>query len=176
MVEITGFAELQSKLLQLPDKVKKAEMLKLLGQIATSTVSAAKSFAPVSTKKHTISGPTRTKKVIQPGNLKRSIGKIVGKRGLGKENAVLYVGPKSKGIKNDGWYGHIVEYGHNIYKTGFKRNTKGNKEFNKTGAKGFVEGKNFMSRAYEQTKGGVTQESEAKVTRYIQKQIDRLSK
>ena len=176
MVEITGFAELQSKLLQLPDKVKKREMLKLLGQIANATVSAARATAPVSKKQHIISGPTRTKKVIQPGNLKRSIGKITGKRGLGKENAVLYVGPKSKGIKNDGWYGHILEYGHNIYKAGFKRNTKGNRAFNATGAKGNVEAKNFMKYAYAQTKGGVTQESEAKVTRYVQKQIDRLSK
>lgn len=152
MVEITGFAELQSKLLQLPDKVKKREMLKLLGQIANATVSAAKANAPVSKKQHIISGK-RTRKIIEPGNLKKSIGKITGKRGLGKENAVLYVGPKSKGVKNDGWYGMFVN-------------------------KGTVkqQANPFMNRAYEQTKGGVTQDAEAKVTKYIQKQIDRLSK
>ena len=53
LVEITGFPELQAKLKQLPDKVKKAEMLKILGQVANATVSAAKSQAPQS-KRNTL--------------------------------------------------------------------------------------------------------------------------
>ena len=152
VVEIKGFEELRQKLLLLPDKVTKREMLKILGQVANATVSAARSNAPQSKKEHIISGK-RTRKIIQPGNLKKSIGKITGKRGLGKENAVLYVGPKSKGIKHDGWYGMFVE--------------KGTKK---------ITANPFMNRAYEQTKGGVTADAEAKVTAYIQKQIDRLSK
>lgn len=151
MVEIEGFATLQSKLKQLPDKVKKREMLKILGQIANATVSAAKATAPQSKKAHIISGK-RTRKVVQPGNLKKSIGKITGKRGLGKQNAVLYVGPRSKGKKNDGWYGMFVEKGT------IKQQSNA-----------------FMSRAYAQTKGGVTADAEVKVTKYIQKQIERLS-
>ena len=152
LIEIKGFAELEAKIKQLPDKVKRAEMLKILGQVANPTVSAARANAPQSKKEHLISGK-RTRKVVQPGNLKKSIGKITGKRGLGKQNAVLYVGPKSKGKKNDGWYGMFVE-------------------------KGTVKQQSnpFMNRAYEQTKGGVTANAEVKVTKYIQKQIDRLSK
>jgi len=152
LVEITGFPELQAKLKQLPDKVKKAEMLKILGQVANATVSAAKSQAPQSKKEHIISGK-RTRKIIQPTNLKKSIGKITGKRGLGVQNAVLYVGPKSKGVKNDGWYGMFV-----------------NKGTVKQAANP------FMDRAYEQTKGGVTADAEVKVAKYLQRQIDRLSK
>lgn len=151
LVEIKGFAELERKLKQLPDKVKKREMLKILGQVANPTVKAMRAAAPISKKEHLISGK-RARKVIQPGNLKKSIGKIRGKRGLGKENAVLYVGPRSKGKKNDGWYGMFV-------------------------AKGTVKQKAqpFTKTAYSQTKGQVTDDAEVKVTRYIKKQIDKLS-
>ena len=153
LVEITGFPELEKQLKRLSnDKIKKREMLKVLGQVANPTVKAARSQAPVSSKPHIISGK-RTRKVIQPGNLKKSIGKITGKRGLGKENAVLYVGPKSKGKKYDGWYGMFVEKGTRL----FKANP-------------------FMKRAYNQTKGGVTADAEKRVARYIKKQIERLSK
>lgn len=151
LVEIQGFAELQSQLKKLNDKVTKREMLKVLGQVANPTVKAAKSAAPQSKKEHLISGK-RARKIIQPGNLKKSIGKITGKRGLGKQNAVLYVGPKSKGKKNDGWYGMFVNKG-TVKQTANP----------------------FMDKAYNQTKGGVTADAEAKVTAYIQKQITRLS-
>jgi len=71
---------------------------------------------------------------------------------LGKENAVLYVGPRSKGKKNDGWYGMFV-------------------------AKGTVNQTEnpFNQRAYNRTKGLVTADAEVKVARYIQKQINKLS-
>ena len=152
LVEISGFKELQQKIEQLPDKVKKREILKVLGQVANPTVKAARSQAPQSLKAHLQSGK-RTRKLIQPGNLKKSIGKITGKRGLGRENAVLYVGPKSKGKKYDGWYGAMVEGG-----------TK------------FQNANPYMQRAYSQTNAQVTADAEQKVAKYIQKQIDRLSK
>lgn len=152
IVEIKGFAELQRKIKSLGnDKIKKREMLKVLGQVANPTVKAARTQAPQSKKAHIISG-SRTRKIIQPGNLKKSIGKITGRRGLGRTNAVLYVGPKSKGRKNDGWYGMFVHGG--TVKQSANR---------------------FMDRAYKQTKGGVTKDAEVKVARYIQKQINRLS-
>ncbi len=150
LYQIDGFEELQRKIKQLPDNVKKKEMLKVLGQVATPTVKAGRQQAPISKKKHVISGK-RTRKLIEPGNLKKSIGKIRGKKGLGKENAVLYVGPRSKGRKNDGWYGMFVEYGTK------KQNANP-----------------FMKKVYQQTKGKVTADAERKVARYIQKQIDKL--
>lgn len=151
LIEIEGFDKLQSKLKQLPDKVKKSEVLKILGQVANPTVKAARTQAPKSKKPHVQSG-TRTYKIIQPGNLKKSIGKIRGKKGSAKVNAVLYVGPRSKGRKNDGWYGAMVH-------GGTKHQTANP----------------FMNRAYNQTKGQVTAEAEVKIAKYIDKQVARLS-
>jgi len=149
VVEITGFRELQAKIKVLPDKVKRKELLKIMGQVANPTVKAARSNAPISKKPHLQSGK-RSYRVIQPGNLKKSIGKITSRRN--KVNAVLYVGPRSKGRKNDGWYGMMVHGG--------TKHQKANA---------------FMDRAYNQTKGKVTADAEVKVAKYIQKQITRLS-
>ena len=151
LIEITGFEELQAKLKQLPDRVKKREMLKILGQVANPTVQAMRLEAPQSDKPHLQSG-RRTRKLIQPGNLKRSIGKIIGRKGKAKENPTLYVGPKTKGNKNDGWYGNFVHYG-------TKRGQKPNP---------------FSDRAYQITEGRVSDDAEKQVAKYIQKQIDRL--
>lgn len=151
LFEIEGFDKLQVKIKQLPDRVKRKEVLKILGQVANPTVKAARSQAPRSNKPHLQSG-RRTRKIIQPGNLKKSIGKIRGKRGTAKVNAVLYVGPRSKGRKNDGFYGAFVH-------GGTKTQTANP----------------FMDRAYNQTKGLITQDAEAKVKKYLDRQITRLS-
>ncbi len=151
IIQVEGFEQLQQKIKQLPDKVKKREVLKILGQAANPTVKAARTQAPQSKKQHVQAGK-RTYKIVQPGNLKKSIGKIKGKRGGAKVNAVLYVGPRSKGRKHDGFYGAFVHGG-----------TKLQKE-NK-----------FMDRAYAQTKGLVTQESEKRIAKYLDKQITKLS-
>jgi HK97 gp10 family phage protein len=169
MVEITGFPELEIKIKALSDdKSKKREIIGILKQVASSTVKAAKQTAPISKKKHTARG-----RVIQPGNLKKSIGTIVGRKGSAKDNPTVYVGPRAKG-KQDGWYGHFVEYGFNVYNKGFKRKRKAGA--NNGAAIRRTKGNPFMKNAYEQTKGAVTQESEAKVARYIQKRIDKLSR
>ncbi len=151
IIQVEGFDRLQQKIKQLPDKVKKREVYKILGQAANATVKAARSQAPQSSKQHVQAGK-RTYKIIQPGNLKKSIGKIKGKRGSAKVNAVLYVGPRSKGRKNDGFYGAFVHGGTKLQQP------------NK-----------FMDRAYNQTKGLVTQESERRIVKYIDKQITKLS-
>lgn len=176
LIEIEGFNELQAKIKALPDKVKRQEVLKILGQVANPTVAAARSEAPISKKPHVQAGK-RTHKVIKPGNLKRSIGKIRGKKGQARVNAVLYVGPRARG-SNDGWYGGIVEGGHNVYNKGFKRKSRKSGSSKRYAAKaiGFVKPNPFMERAYSRTKGTVTKDAEVKVAKYIQKQIDRLSK
>lgn len=149
LVEITGFKELQRKIELLGnDRVKRREMLKLLRQSSKSTVKAARALAPISKKEHVISGK-RSRKVIQPGQLKKSIGNITGKA---KNKAVIYVGPRTKGKVHDGFYGAFVHGGTTTQKAN-----------------------PFMDKAYKQTKGAVTEKTERSVTRYIQKQIDRLS-
>lgn len=153
LVEITGFDELQKQLTRLgKDSLKRREILKILGQVANPTLKAARANAPVSRRSHVQSGK-RSKKIIEPGNLKKSLGKIRGKRGSAKVNAVLYVGPRAKGRKNDGWYAKFVHAG--------TKKQKANR---------------FMQRAADQTQGLVTADAEVKVTRYLQAQINRLSK
>jgi HK97 gp10 family phage protein len=178
LTEITGFPQLIEKIKTLAnDKQKKTEILKILRRVAAGTVQVARREAPVSDKPHLVSGK-RTRKVIQPGALKKAIGVIQGKRGAAKENPTIYVGPRAKG-NNDGWYGNFVEYGHNIYKKGFKRkhSVSGKaKAHNAAGAKRRTKANLFMARTYSQTKGQVTQEAAASVTKYIQKRFDALSR
>lgn len=169
LVQITGFTELQSKIQQLAnDKQKKNEVIAILRQVALSTVKAARNEAPVSNKPHKARG-----KIISPGNLKKSIGTFVGKKGGAKENPTVYVGPRAKGT-NDGWYGHFVEYGVNVYNKGFKRKRKAGA--NNGAAIRTTKANAFMQRAYQQTGGKVTAESEQRVAAFIQKKIDKLSR
>ena len=171
LVDIQGFELLNSKIkLLATDRLKKAEMLKVLRKVSQPILNAAKSQAPIGSKSHTrytgvkkgirrkrgtVSASFKT--VYDPLNLKKSLGKIVGKRGLGKKNAVLYVGARSKGRKHDGYYAHM------IVRKGFK----GKRRLGSTN--------DFMGRAYNQTKGGVTAEAEKQVTNALQKQINKLS-
>lgn len=145
IVEITGFTELSRLIQKLPDKVKRRELLKIYGQVANPTLKAARSFAPVGTIKH-------TRDNAEPGNLKKSIKKRIGRKGNERVNAVLYVGPSLKG-KNKGWYAHMV---HDGTVRGIKPNP-------------------FMRKALAITRSRVTIDAEKRVVKYIQKQINRLS-
>jgi hypothetical protein len=173
-VTIEGFPELMEKIKLIgDDKTKRQEVLKVLRQVANATVVVARVNAPMSKKPHLVSGK-RTRQVIQPGSLKKSIGTITGK----SENPTILVGPRAKG-SNIGFYGNWVEKGHNIYAKGFKRKRTGTskaKLFNNAAAKKRTKADLFMSRTYDQTKGQVTNEAEKKFAAYIQKQIDRLSR
>lgn len=173
-IEVEGFPELMEKIkLLADDKSKRQEVLKVLRQVANATVTVAKANAPISRKPHLVSGK-RTREMIVPGSLKRSIGTITGK----SSNPTILVGPRAKG-SNKGWYGNFVELGHNIYAKGFKRKRTGTSKAilrNNAGAKKRTKADLFMARSYEQTKGQVTADAEQKFAAYIQKQIDRLSR
>lgn len=170
LVEIEGFDVLRNKIKQLEtDKAKRRELIPILRKVAQATVKAARQAAPVSDRPH--KGRSR---VIQPGNLKKSIGTITGKKGTSRTNAVVYVGPRTRG-QYDGYYGNWVHEGVNLYRGGFKRNRRGNSAANARGSKRQTEGNPFMIRAYNATKGKVTADAEQKVAAFIQKRIDRLS-
>lgn len=181
-ITVTGFEELKRKIILLgSDKDKKTEMLLILRQIARPTLNAAKLLAPVG----------KGSKNRAAGSLKASIGFITGKT----VNPTVYVGPRViKGKKKkekvgrygfaDGWYGHFVAAGHDIY-------TNPNSAFLKNGKKksvlarithkrkGKVTGKTaanpFLETAYESTKGAVTSDAEKRVALFIQRRIDKLS-
>lgn len=170
IVEIEGFKELERKIKKLGnDKDKKREVLNILRQVAKPTVNAARSLAPQSKKPH-----RARKTLIYPGNLKKSIGTITGRKGKSKINPTVYAGPRVKG-KWDGFYGAWVHEGVNIYRKGFKRNRSGKKDYNASGAKSRTEANPFMDKAYAQAKGVVTADAEKKVAKFIQRRINKLS-
>jgi HK97 gp10 family phage protein len=174
-VEVEGFDKLTEQIKKFSkDKDKRREVLAILRKSAQPTQRAAKQLAPRSKQPHVISGKTRAKRTIKPGNLSRSISLINGRRGQARENPTVYVGPRAGGI-NDGFYGGWVHEGHNIYRTGFKRNRKGNTAFNATGARRRVQGQPFMAKAEQQTRGKVTADIEKSMAAFLQKRIDRLS-
>lgn len=165
LVEITGFKELQSQLKKLDDKVKRKELVKILGQVANPTVKAAKRLAPLA-KPISVGGKTYKRKRRQvnkvlvqseytTGFAKKSIGKKTMRRA---KNPMIVVRPKDIAIggkkKYGGWYVRQM----------LIRGTK------------YIKPNPFMDKAYDETKGKVTADSEKRVTRYIQRQIDRLSK
>ena len=152
LVEIQGFKELEAKLKLLPDKVKRTELLKVLGQVANPTLAAARRIAPISDQVHYryVKGG---KIAITPGNLRKSIKKITARRS--KINPVLYVGAKA-GKTPDGYYAHMV------VKKGFEGKKRKGQNYD------------FMKEAFESTQGQVTDDAVNKVAKYIQKQIDRL--
>lgn len=176
LMEVEGFRELQEKLKALAsDRQKFTEIIKVLRKAAQGTVRVARQNVPVSRKAHVVSGK-RTKKTLPPGTLKKALGVISGRRNSG--NPVVYVGPRAKG-NWDGFYGAFVEYGHNIYRTGFRRKRSASsraRRFNATGATGRTKPNVYMKRTYSQTKAQVTAETVNSVTKYIQKRIDALSK
>lgn len=178
LVEITGFPELIQRLREVgDDRTKKAALVGVLRKAALGTVRAGRRNAPKSKRPHLISGQ-RTRKMIQPGNLSRSVGVITGKKGQARTNPTVYVGPRAKG-QNDGFYGNFVEYGHNVYREGFRRNRRGTdyaRAQNALGATNRTKPVPFMKDSYEQTKGQVTTETEKQVVAYIQKTINRLGR
>jgi len=164
LIEITGFAEFEAKLKLIGnDKDKRKEALVVLRQVAKPTLNAARSFVPVSAKRHKARG-----KFLEPGNLKKSLGVITGKQ----SSPTVYVGPRAKGSFN-GWYGHFVENGVNKYNKGYRRKRKAGA--NNHAAIGRRQGTPFMAQAYALTEGKVTADAEAKVAAFIQKRIDKLS-
>ena len=159
LVQITGFKELEAKIKRLPDKVKKREIVKILGQVANPTLKAMRTLAPVGSGVITIKDKQYQRK-------RRQIGKTIiqshYKAGLGKKtlakkvmrktpNAVVVVGPRTRKGK-DGYF---------------------LRQWVIPGTK-FQKANPFVDKAYQQTRGMVTADAEKKITKYIQKQIDRL--
>ena len=154
LFEVKGFEELQQQLKRLPDKVKRKEVVRILRRASRDTVKEARRQAP----KDTGVGA----KSIRFEALRRS------------KNPGGIVGPRSRG-KYDGFYmRQFVIPGHNIYRVGFKRNRRGNRKYNRSGARGRVPANPFMERAYNITKGRVSEKGRKGVEDYINKQLIRL--
>lgn len=181
LVEIEGFRELEAKLKLLSnDKDKKREILLILRQVAKPTILAVQFAAPLKKdwKKHKARG-----KLITPGTLKRSIGIINSKL----QNPTVFVGPRLKGEYN-GWYGHMVDKGHDIYNNEKKYTVYSRKKTERTRSnlarirgrginktQGRVAPVNFIEKGFNVTEGQVTADAEKKITAFIQRRINKLS-
>lgn len=150
LADVKGFDVLARQIKSLPDKVKRKEVLKILGQVANPTVKVAKQFTPVSKKAHVQKRKGQMFGTwITPGTGRKSIGKKIMRRA---KNPTLYVSPRST-KQADGWY--------------LRQFVIKGTRYQKSNA--------FIDRAYNQTKGQVTADSEQRIAKYIQKQINKLS-
>jgi HK97 gp10 family phage protein len=167
-ISVEGFAELEAKIRALADeKDKRRETLAILREIAKPTLAASRQLVPVSKKPH-----VARKRKILPGNLKRALGLIQGRKGNAKINPTIYVGPRVRG-SFDGWYGHFVHEGINVYKRGYKRKRK--RGANQGAAIARTKGNPFLRKAYQQTQGQVTADAEKRMAAFLQRRINKLS-
>lgn len=152
LLEIQGFTELKQIITKLgDDKSKRKEVTKILSQLANPTVKVAKRLAPVSKKPHVQKRKNQAFGTwINPGTGRKSIGKKSMRRSA---VPMVTVSPR-KTRRADGWY---------------------LRQFVIPGTK-HQSSQPFLDQAYAQTKGKITKDSEKRVAKYIQRQIDRLTK
>lgn len=102
--EIEGMEELRQKILELPDRTKRLEVLKILRREMADIRTAVRNATPIS--------PRNAKNqmgVIPSGNLKKSIAIITGKSRL---QPSVFVGPRVKSKdRYNGFYASFLVYG-----------------------------------------------------------------
>ncbi|WP_271856076.1 hypothetical protein [Patiriisocius marinus] len=164
VTKVEGFEELNAKLKQLNDGVKRNEVLKIQRRLAKPIAAAYSQKLPQSNKPHTRYVKGGGKTTYTPGNLSRSVRvKTVGKRAA-KGNPSLQILPdKTKGGRNDGYYRFMV------VAKGFKGSGRGSRKGKNTVVE---QARNATLAA---TQGRTTKEAEVKTAAYIQKRINKLS-
>ena len=114
-MELVGMDKIEYIMKHLPNKLAKKAIIKAFRMGARPIVQTAKQKVPISGKKAWMTSHRHISKGVQStklrrkrsGDLKRSIGVIVGKDGW-----TVWVGPSRGGRKEaDGWYAHFVEFG-----------------------------------------------------------------
>lgn len=120
-VIVRGDQEMEKLLKELPDRLSYKALKHAMKTVSKPLVRAMKSAAPKSRKRTFITAHRDYKKGAymtalkfhKPGELRRSIGIVMGKKKAGQPPQ-LWVGPrfgrKASG-QNDGWYFHFLEYG-----------------------------------------------------------------
>jgi HK97 gp10 family phage protein len=143
IAELEGFETLRKKIKTLPDRAKVGKVRQILRRSARPTIQAARDEAPESDAPHLMRG-----KLIQPGNLKKSIRAAVLRK---SKVPLVVVGPRSSG-KYDGFYGRQFVIPGTVKQA-----------MNP-----------FMQRAAAKTETKVTAKAKAGMEKYIQKLIDRI--
>ncbi len=102
LTKIEGFAELNAKLKQLPDKVKRKEVLKIQKQVAKPIIAAYSKALPIGTRDKKKNGTTYPK-----GSLSKSVKAVAVPAGKVGGNPSIVIRPGKKG-KHDGFYKFMV--------------------------------------------------------------------
>lgn len=159
--EIQGFDELNKKLKQLPDRVKRQEVLKIFRRLAKPVIESYRRNLPKGEKPHT--RYTRGgKTTYPPGNLAASVNAQAVALKYSDGNPSIAIRPAKRG-KADGYYRFMV------VRKGFKGSGRGSRK----GANDVVPKARNITLA--QTGAKSTAEAREKTAAYIQKQIDKLS-
>ncbi|MDM1535050.1 HK97-gp10 family putative phage morphogenesis protein [Myroides odoratimimus] len=199
-VDVQGFQELADKIKKLgDDKDKRREGRLILRQIAKPTLLAAQSLAPVSKERHYSRG-----KYIIPGTLKKSLGVInvrtdnpsiaIGPRAKNKKFDGWYGHFVHEGHEyftsatQNTRFSMVKKYSRTYFVKKRKKESEksiGNRKrkskkqkarLRYIGRARMTKPQPFLDKAYEQTKGKVTQDAEKQFAAFIQRRINRLSK
>jgi len=160
--DIEGFEELNKKLKQLPDRVKRLEVLKIFRKLSKPVQEAYRQNLPKGNKPHTRYVKSGIKTTYQPGNLAASVSAQTVSLKYSGGNPSIAVRPSKRGSA-DGYYRFMV------VEKGFKGSGRGSRK----GANDVVA--KAKTAALQQTGGITTAEARQKTAAYIQKQIDRLN-
>jgi len=146
-VEIEGFKRLESQLKQLPEKVKRTTLYRILRDVTGPVEKAVLAEVNKIERDAEAAGRQTT------GNLYDAIGKIQGKS---KEYVNIQVAPRAKG-KFRGWHAHLVHFGTKTRKT------------KKGWSRGAAKENLFMERAFQKTLTQVRPDFENKIAKEIEK-------
>lgn len=159
-IKVEGFKELELLIKRLPDKITKNEVNKVLNQIAHPLFKMMQSLVPRSTgfkynngKAYRIKKRQLGKTIIQPIYTPGYGRKTIAKKKLRKsKNPLISVGPHTRKGK-DGYYLRQWLIPGTVH---FK-------------------GNDFIEKARRATEGAMLPDAEKRISKYIQKQIDRLN-
>lgn len=163
LFRVEGFEDLNRKLKLLPDRVKRTEVLKVMRRLAKPSITAYRGALPVGKKSHTRYTSGGGKTTYNPRNLAASVKAVTVSIRKSRGNPAIAVRP-AKTSKGDGYYRFMV------VRPGFKGSGRGSRR-----------GSNVVvprarDRALSQIGGKTTREAEVKTARYVQRQIDKLSR
>jgi hypothetical protein len=161
--EIEGFDQLNRKLKQLPDRVKRLEVLKIFRRLSKPIQEAYRRNLPKGQEPHTRYTRGGGKTTYEPGNLSESVtAQTVGVK-YSDGNPSIAVRPSKRG-RSEGYYRFMV------VPKGFTGKGRGSRK----GANDVVP--QARDATLQQTGGKANREAREKTAAYIQKQIDRLSR
>tara|TARA_R110001632_G_scaffold137804_2_gene253411 strand:+ start:4474 stop:4989 length:516 start_codon:yes stop_codon:yes gene_type:complete len=165
LIEIDGFKDLEKQLKRLTnDQVKKREVRQILGAVANTTVKAVKGLVPLN-KGLSVRGKNYSRKKRQVRNVivQESYSTGWGKESIGKKMLTRAKNPMLVVRARNITLGSKKDYGGWYIRQMLIRGTK------------YMDANPIMDKGLAKTNRKVNADSEARVAKYIQKKINKLS-